>query len=97
MKLTLAVVSDEDADGVVEALTAQGFYVTRLSSTGGFLRAGNTVLLSGVEDDQLAPMLKIVEAHSQVHAQPPQSAEAQETPMSRAVVFVLELQELVKL
>lgn len=97
MKLTLTVVRDDDADDVADALTAHGIYVTRLSSTGGFLRMGNTVLLSGVEDDQLAPMLEIIEAHTEIHIQPPQSNKSQETPVSRAVVFVLELKELVKL
>jgi uncharacterized protein YaaQ len=97
VKLTLTVVRDDDTDGAVDALTAQGFFVTRLSSTGGFLRIGNTVLLIGVEDDQLAPMLEIIKAHTEIHIQPPQSDASQETPVSRAVVFVLELKELVKL
>jgi uncharacterized protein YaaQ len=52
MNLTIAIVSDNDADKVVDALVAHGFYVTRLASTGSFLSMGNTVLLSDVEDDQ---------------------------------------------
>jgi uncharacterized protein YaaQ len=35
---------------VVDALVEQGFRVTRLASTGGFLRKGNTTLLVGVEE-----------------------------------------------
>ena len=97
MKLTLTVVRDDDANRVIDALTAHGFYVTRLASTGGFLRTGNTVLLSGVEDDQLDQMLKITEAHTEIHIQPSRSSLLQETWASRAVVFVLGLEQLVKL
>ncbi|MDY7039559.1 MAG: cyclic-di-AMP receptor [Chloroflexota bacterium] len=96
MKLTLTIVRDDDANKVVEVLTEHGFYVTRLASTGGFLRMGNTVLLSGVEDDQVDQMLKIIQAHTQIHVQPPTS-HLHETSVSRAVVFVLGLEQLVKL
>ena len=97
MKLTLTVVRDDDVDKCVDALVAQNFYVTRLASTGGFLRKGSTVLLSGVEDDQLDQMLKIIRSHTDIHIQPPTSPMSQETVVNRAVFFVLELEQLVKL
>ena len=97
MKLTLTVVRDDDANKVMDALIAHGFYVTRLASTGGFLRTGNTVLLSGVEDDQLDQMVRITEAHTGIHIQPSRSPLSQDTWVSRAVVFVLGLEQLVKL
>jgi uncharacterized protein YaaQ len=97
VKLTLTIVRDDDADEVVAALTQHGFYVTRLASTGGFLRAGYTVLLSGVEDDQVDPMLQVIEAHTEIHVLPPSSRLLDEVQVSRAVVFVLELERLAKL
>ena len=53
MKLIVAIVQDEDAGRVVSALMDKGFGVTKLATTGGFLRAGNTTLISGVEDEKL--------------------------------------------
>lgn len=50
MKLAVFVVDNAKADASVDALVAQGFRVTRLASTGGFLRRGNTTLLVGVEE-----------------------------------------------
>ncbi len=50
MKLLIFVTEDGVADATVDALVEQGFRVTRLASTGGFLRRGNTTLLVGVED-----------------------------------------------
>lgn len=50
MKLLVFVASDSVADSLVDALVEKGFRVTRLASTGGFLRKGNTTLLVGVEE-----------------------------------------------
>jgi uncharacterized protein YaaQ len=53
MKLIVFVTDDGHADASVDALVEQGFRVTRLATTGGFLRRGNTTLLVGVEDEQV--------------------------------------------
>ena len=53
MKLGLFVVEDAKADRTVDQLVEQGLRVTRLASTGGFLRRGNTTLLVGAEDEEL--------------------------------------------
>jgi uncharacterized protein YaaQ len=53
MKLIVFVTEDGHADASVDALVEQGFRVTRLATTGGFLRRGNTTLLVGVEDSQV--------------------------------------------
>ena len=61
MKLIVAIVQDEDAGRLVSELMDKGFGVTKLATTGGFLRAGNTTLISGVEDDKLDGALAIIE------------------------------------
>ena len=53
MKLIVATIQDQDAEAVVEALNKQGFRVTRIGTTGGFLGQGNTTLLAGVDDDKV--------------------------------------------
>ena len=60
MKLIVAIVQDEDAGRLVSELMNNGFGVTKLATTGGFLRAGNTTLISGVEDDKLDAALGII-------------------------------------
>ena len=47
MKMITAIVNKEDANAVCNALTKGGFSVTKLSTTGGFLMAGNMTLLIG--------------------------------------------------
>lgn len=53
MKLIIAILRDSDADSVTQALTHAQFRVTRVASTGGFLRRGTVTLLVGVEDQQV--------------------------------------------
>jgi uncharacterized protein YaaQ len=60
MKLIIFVTEDAVADAAVDALVEQGFRVTRLASTGGFLRKGNTTLLVGIEDDKVSEASELV-------------------------------------
>ena len=47
MKLIIAIVQDEDSDNLVKILNKNDFKVTKISSTGGFLKSGNVTLLPG--------------------------------------------------
>ena len=60
MKLLVFVTEYSVADQTVDALVEQGFRVTRLASTGGFLRKGNTTLLVGVEDNAVDRAVSLV-------------------------------------
>ena len=60
-KLVLAMINDEDAFHVMDKLNAQGFGVTKLASTGGFLRTGSTTLLCGVNEDQIPALIEVIE------------------------------------
>jgi uncharacterized protein YaaQ len=59
MKLLVFVTEDSVADPTVDALIEQGFRVTRLASTGGFLRKGNTTLLVGIEENAVERAITI--------------------------------------
>ena len=69
MKLVFAIVHDEDGHKVVDELNKNGFSVTKLCSTGGFLRSGNTTLLVGVEEDKVDQVIEIVEKKSKSRKQ----------------------------
>ena len=60
MKLIMAIINDEDASRLTTALNKEGYQVTKLASTGGFLRVGNTTMLAGVEEDRLEKALQII-------------------------------------
>jgi len=61
MKLIVAVIQDKDAARLLEALVQKGFRATKLASTGGFLREGNTTLLIGTEAEKVDEVMKIIE------------------------------------
>ena len=72
MKLIVAIVQDEDSQRLVNRLMDEGFRTTKLATTGGFLRSGNTTLLTGVEDDQVDKAISIIEhtCKSRTHTAP---------------------------
>ncbi|MBF6614935.1 MAG: cyclic-di-AMP receptor [Chloroflexi bacterium] len=104
MKLVLAVVSTQAAEGITDALLAAGFRTTRLASTGGFRREGNTTVMMGVDDEDVEPVLAILRsgvhtaASRKAAAAAAQAAQAaggeggQVQPSGRGAVFVLPLE-----
>jgi uncharacterized protein YaaQ len=60
MKLITAIINKEDTRAASAALVKAGFSVTRLSTTGGFLMAGNTTLLIGVEDERVDDCIRVL-------------------------------------
>lgn len=61
MKLIIAIVQDQDIPSLIDDLTEKEFRVTKLASTGGFLKSGNTTLLMGVEDELVQEAINIIE------------------------------------
>ena len=45
MKMLLAIVHNEDAPLLINELNEKKYFVTKLATTGGFLKKGNTTLL----------------------------------------------------
>lgn len=84
MKLIVAVCRDEDAPRVSDALVAREFRVTRVATTGGFLKRGNTTLLVGVEAGEVDSVLEMLRKTLGPSPEPGQR---------RATVFVLDAAE----
>lgn len=69
MKLLIAVVQDKDSIRLIESLVDNGYRSTKLASTGGFLKAGNTTLLIGVEDEDVPKVMEIIKEICQAREQ----------------------------
>lgn len=63
MKMITAIVNKDDGADVCRALTEAGFMFTKISTTGGFLRAGNVTLLIGTEDDKVETAMQLIREH----------------------------------
>lgn len=69
MKLVVAIVQDKDSNRLSNALIKEGFRATKLASTGGFLRAGNTTFMIGTEDDRVAEVMQVIRANCKIREQ----------------------------
>lgn len=64
MKLLIAILQDKDVAPLIHTLTEEKIPVTKLASTGGFLRQGNTTLILGIEEDQEEHVIAIMKKSS---------------------------------
>ena len=63
MKLVTAIVQKYDLQNLLQAVVEAGFRATVIDSTGGFLRTGNSTIISAVEDHQVPRLLDIIAAN----------------------------------
>ncbi len=107
MKLVVAVLQKDDSEMVNLELTKAGFSVTNLASTSGFLSAEGSVILCGVEEEQVQDVLALIknqshkrkkflqslsECSDKEQVQPPV-----EVNVSAATVFVLDIEHFEKI
>lgn len=104
MKLVMAIMSKNDSSVVMDALTDENFQVTRMASTGGFLKSGNTTLIIGVEDNKTNKVIDIISRYSSRRKQlvndsgyvSPFSNTPFEITTGGAIIFVLNVDRFEK-
>jgi uncharacterized protein YaaQ len=103
MKLLLVIVQDADANKLQAALVESGFRATKLATTGGFLREGNTTFLIGVDDKDVDTVTGIVKNTCQQRTQAqainslgsspePYFSQVIDVPVGGAVMFVVNVE-----
>ena len=107
MKLILAIISSDDSKSCVSSLNKEGFHVTRLATTGGFLSAGNTTLIIGCEDNKVEQAIDLIgkESSRRMEAVPTTISNDLSTLVScpievqvgGATIFVLNVEQFKKL
>lgn len=108
MKLVFAVVNNEDGNVVMRELNKGGYSVTKMATTGGFLRAGNTTLLVGTSEENVQDVVNIIERHSERRKQmvfKPEpvigavgdfSSYPEEVELGGATIFVVDVERFEK-
>ena len=98
MKLILAIVNNEDAPRVQDALTRAGFFITRLSTTGGFLMMGNTTFLIGTDEVRVPMAMGLLRQHctSRVKEDVGPLQNSKPVTVGGATVFVLDVDHMEK-
>ena len=106
MKMIIGILNSYDASTVMHNLMKEGYQITKLSTTGGFLRAGNVTVLIGVDDEKLDHCIEIIAKYSKSRKQLiPSSAEEGisfypsmpvEVVVGGATIFVLDVEQFKK-
>lgn len=104
MKLIFAIVHNDDSRKVTDELNSNGFSVTKLCSTGGFLKSGNTTLLVGVDEDRVNSVIEIIQKKSKSRKQAASGKQsnfavpsgAVEVVVGGATVFVTDVERFEK-
>jgi uncharacterized protein YaaQ len=60
MKLVMSIINSDDAGRLTASLTEAGYRATTISTTGGFLRQGNTTILVGTDDEKIPHILQLI-------------------------------------
>jgi uncharacterized protein YaaQ len=95
MKLIVAIVHSDEANAVIQALLAAKHRLTRINTTGGFLRRGNATLLIGVEPEQVDEVIGLIQSTSRGRPEP--APLEQGIPEYAATVFVLDATHFARL
>ena len=83
MKMIVAILQDEDAEAATDALTKSDLCVSRVASTGGFLRQGSSTLMIGVDDKDVDDAIQIINDNCPPSVEP---------MLKRATLFVLNVE-----
>ena len=84
MKLVIAIVQDQgDAGKAVDELVRNGFGATRINTAGGFLKRGNSTIMTGVDDGRANDVIQIL--RDLCHRSAPEST----GPVATGIIFVL--------
>lgn len=107
MKLVIAIVHSDDASDVLGEISRAGFGATKLSTTGGFMRAGNTTLLIGVDEEKTDEVIALIGKRAKTHkqlTQVPQFGNEHnpltmpiEVTVGGATIFVVDVDKYVRL
>lgn len=107
MKMLLAIINYDDSQVVISSLMKAGFSITKLATTGGFLKAGNVTILIGLDESRLDEAFEIIRTHCQKrHQIMPTTAELGmgfypsmpvQVEVGGATVFVLNVERFEKL
>lgn len=69
MKLILAIIQDKDSNRLANEFIDHDIRATKLSSTGGFLKSGNSTFIIGIEDERVDETLHLIKETCQSRKQ----------------------------
>ncbi|SRR6056297_3141276 len=108
-KMVVVIVHDHDAHDLMDNLTSEGFRATKMASTGGFLREGNTTFIIGTDEEHVDNVLDIIRDNCKARERTiaPMSPVANslagyytfpmDIQIGGATVFILDVEQFIKM
>lgn len=96
MKFIIAIIQGEYINEVIEDLMDNRIRITKIASTGGFLKKGNTTLLIGTDDDGVDRIVEIIERNCKCKKQKIKSEDG-EIEVQGANLFIVPMDEYVRI
>lgn len=108
-KMVIAVVHDHDAHDLMNNLNKACFKATKMASTGGFLREGNTTFMIGTDEEHVNQLIDIIRENckSRKKTVAPMSPVANslesyysfpmEVQIGGATVFIIDVEQFFKI
>lgn len=103
----MAIVGNDDSSMVSSALTKENFGATKLSTTGGFLKSGNTTLLICTENNKVNRVIELIKEYSSKRTQIVPNTTSMDVGMytsfpvevsvGGATIFVLDVEQYEKI
>lgn len=97
LQLALAIVQEEDADAAVNALIDSGLAVTRIATTGGYLKTGSATLLLAVDEKQLDVATDVLRSVCRRRERAVSKGNGGKATVGGAVVFLVKLEGLIRI
>jgi len=94
LKLIIAIIQDDYINMVIKALMNNKIRATKLASTGGFLKSGNTTLLIGVNNDEVDKVVELIS--EQCKSKNVKSGKGEVT-VGGANLFIIDIDRHIKL
>lgn len=63
MKLVMTIVSNKDSEKVLSVLSQNGYFATKVSTTGQFLVGGHSAILIGCKDEEVEKLYELLKAN----------------------------------
>jgi len=91
MKLIMAIIQDKDSAILSDELVESNIRATKLPSTGGFLRSGNTTFMIGVEDERVEEVLTIIKRNCESREQYVASPVSIDATLDSTIAYPMEV------
>lgn len=92
MKMIIAIVQDKDSNHLANEFIEADIRATKLSTTGGFLKAGNTTFMIGLEDERVEEVLALIKKTCQSRKQKITSPMSLDLSIDSPIPYPLEVE-----